>query len=58
MARRKAGESIMLRMFSTINGQVEQIQKPENGSWISLSEPTDVEPVSYTHLTLPTTPYV
>ena len=43
MARRKAGESIMLRMFSTINGQVEQIQKPENGSWISLSEPTDVE---------------
>ena len=24
----------MLRMFSTINGQVEQIEKPENGSWL------------------------
>lgn len=33
----------MLRMFSTINGQVEQIEKPENGSWLCLSEPTDVE---------------
>ena len=33
----------MLRMFRTINGQVEQIQKPENGSWLCLSEPTDVE---------------
>ncbi len=26
----------MLRIFSTINGQVEQIQKPENGSWLCL----------------------
>ena len=33
----------MLRIFSTINGQTEQIEKPENGSWISLSKPTDVE---------------
>ena len=33
----------MLRIFSTINGQVEQINKPENGSWLCLSEPTDVE---------------
>ena len=33
----------MLRMFSTINGQVEQIEKPENGSWLCLSERTDVE---------------
>ena len=33
----------MLRMFSTINGQVEQIEKPENGSRLCLSEPTDVE---------------
>lgn len=33
----------MLRMFSTINGQVEQIEKPENGAWLCLSEPTDVE---------------
>ena len=33
----------MLRMFRTINGQVEQIQKPENGSWLCLSDPTDVE---------------
>ena len=33
----------MLRMFRTINGQVEQIQKPENGSWLCLSAPTDVE---------------
>lgn len=30
-------------MFSTINGQVEQISKPENGSWLSLADPTDVE---------------
>lgn len=33
----------MLRMFNTINGQVEQINKLENGSWICLSNPTDVE---------------
>ena len=33
----------MLRIFSSINGQVEQIEKPENGSWLCLSEPTDVE---------------
>ena len=33
----------MLRMFNTINGQVEQISKPENGSWLCLSDPTDVE---------------
>lgn len=33
----------MLRMFSTVNGQVEQISKPENGSWLSLADPTDVE---------------
>ena len=32
----------MLRIFSSINGQVEQIEKPENGSWLCLSEPTDV----------------
>ena len=33
----------MLRMFRTINGQVEQNPKPENGSWLCLSDPTDVE---------------
>ncbi|WEV71772.1 magnesium transporter CorA family protein [Bifidobacterium sp. ESL0790] len=33
----------MLRMFNTINGQVEQINKPEDGSWLCLSDPTDVE---------------
>lgn len=33
----------MLRMFTTINGQVEQISAPENGSWLSLADPTDVE---------------
>ena len=33
----------MLTMFRTIHGQVEQIQKPENGSWLCLSAPTDVE---------------
>lgn len=33
----------MLRIFSSINGQVEQIEKPENGSWLCLSKPTDVE---------------
>ncbi|KFI60991.1 magnesium transporter CorA family protein [Bifidobacterium cuniculi] len=33
----------MLRMFSTINGQVERIEHPESGSWLSLSDPTDVE---------------
>ncbi|WEV73315.1 magnesium transporter CorA family protein [Bifidobacterium sp. ESL0798] len=33
----------MLRMFNTINGQVEQINKLENGSWVCLSNPTDVE---------------
>ena len=39
----------MLRMFRTINGQVEQIQKPENGSWLCLSAPTDVEPRQRVH---------
>ncbi|RSX56108.1 magnesium transporter [Bifidobacterium dolichotidis] len=33
----------MLRMFSTVNGQVEQISEPCNGAWLSLSDPTDVE---------------
>lgn len=33
----------MLRMFTTVNGQVEQITSPENGSWLSLADPTDVE---------------
>lgn len=33
----------MLRMFSTIDGRVERIDKPQNGSWLCLSEPTDVE---------------
>ena len=33
----------MLRMFSTVNGQIEQIDKPESGSWLALSDPTDVE---------------
>ena len=33
----------MLRMFSTVNGQIEQIDKPESGSWPALSDPTDVE---------------
>lgn len=33
----------MLRMFSTINGQVERVEKPESGSWLCLSEPTDAE---------------
>jgi magnesium transporter len=32
-----------MRVFSTINGQIEQIEKPENGSWLCLSEPSDVE---------------
>ena len=41
----------MLRMFSTINGQVEQIEKPENGSWLCLSEPTDVELVTVSQQT-------
>ena len=33
----------MLRIFNTIDGQVEQIEKPEPGAWLCLSEPTDVE---------------
>lgn len=33
----------MLRMFSTVKGQIEQIDKPESGSWLALSDPTDVE---------------
>lgn len=30
-------------MFSTINGQTEQIDKPQDGGWLCLSEPTDAE---------------
>ena len=33
----------MLRMFSTVDGQVRQISKPENVSWLALADPTDVE---------------
>ncbi|KAA8832074.1 MULTISPECIES: magnesium transporter CorA family protein [Bifidobacterium] len=33
----------MMRIFSTVSGQIEQIEKPAPGSWICLSEPTDVE---------------
>ncbi|NEG96044.1 magnesium transporter CorA family protein [Bifidobacterium sp. SMB2] len=33
----------MMRTFSTVGGQIEQIEKPTPGSWICLSEPTDVE---------------
>ncbi|KFJ05123.1 magnesium/cobalt transporter CorA [Bifidobacterium tsurumiense] len=48
---RKAGERLMLRMFNSINGRVEQIEKPENGSWLCLSAPTDVELTSVSQLT-------
>ncbi|MDY4677459.1 magnesium transporter CorA family protein [Bifidobacterium tsurumiense] len=41
----------MLRMFNSINGRVEQIEKPENGSWLCLSAPTDVELTSVSQLT-------
>jgi magnesium transporter len=30
-------------MFNTINGYVEHIEKIENGAWLCLSQPTDVE---------------
>ena len=33
----------MLRMFSTVNGRTEQIERPEPGAWLCLTEPTDVE---------------
>lgn len=33
----------MMRVFSTMNGHVEQISKARKGSWVCLSEPTDVE---------------
>lgn len=33
----------MMRVFSTMNGQIEQISKASKGSWICLSAPTDVE---------------
>lgn len=33
----------MMRVFSTVSGQIEQIDKPEPGSWLCLSNPSDVE---------------
>ncbi|MCX8643790.1 magnesium transporter CorA family protein [Bifidobacterium sp. B4081] len=33
----------MMRVFSTMSGQIEQIGKASKGSWICLSAPTDVE---------------
>ena len=33
----------MMRVFSTMNGQIEQIGRASKGSWICLSAPTDVE---------------
>ncbi|KFF31087.1 magnesium transporter CorA family protein [Bifidobacterium bombi] len=33
----------MLRIFNTIDGKVEERRKPEDGSWLCLSDPTDVE---------------
>lgn len=33
----------MLRMFSTVNGQIERIERPADGAWLSLTDPTDAE---------------
>lgn len=33
----------MMRIFNTIDGQTEQVSKPERGAWISLVDPTDIE---------------
>lgn len=33
----------MLRMFSTVNGQIERIERPTDGAWLSLTDPTDAE---------------
>ncbi|WP_300766792.1 magnesium transporter CorA family protein [uncultured Bifidobacterium sp.] len=33
----------MLRMFNTVNGQIERIDRPVDGAWLHLTEPTDVE---------------
>ncbi|MCI2148613.1 magnesium transporter CorA family protein [Bifidobacterium crudilactis] len=41
----------MMRVFSTINGQIEQIEKPETGSWLCLSEPSDVELANVSQIT-------
>ena len=35
-----------------------QVNENMDGSFIYISSPNDINPVSYTHLTLPTTPYV
>jgi magnesium transporter len=40
-----------MRVFSTINGQIEQIEKPETGSWLCLSEPSDVELANVSQIT-------
>ena len=37
-------------------GQQQPIQAPNGGQWVRVEGPS--RPVSYTHLTLPTTPYV
>ena len=33
----------MLRIFSTVNSHTKPIEKPEQGSWLCLTDPTDVE---------------
>jgi magnesium transporter len=30
-------------MFSTVNGQIERIERPADGAWLSLTDPTDAE---------------
>ena len=44
------------RLIEVFGPQVKTIET--NGSALSRSVMSDIEPVSYTHLTLPTTPYV
>ena len=54
----------MIKIYKTEESIVNEIEKVEDGCWINMVTPTMEEcinisePVSYTHLTLPTTPYV
>jgi magnesium transporter len=43
VTRRVEVSENMLRIFNTVDGQVEQVDAAEDGSWVCLSDPTDVE---------------
>ena len=41
--KQKKGSGIVVRIYKTIDGAIHQIQEPEEGCWIALTNPTATE---------------